>query len=513
MMGYHWGCRNRSSDPLRCSSDTAQVLIRKGRSMQRSVKIVTTVGPAVGTLEKLQELMQAGADVVRVNAAHGSPEDRLEIINNVREAARIARKHIPILLDLRGLKIRSGPLPDGEKFIQIYEGQEMRLLPTPVETSTEQIGINLPQFLNVVSPGSRVLISDGLIELHVSAVHDDYADAKVIRGGNVLSKQGVTLPGAPIKGGALTEVDIEDIGFAVEHKIDFIGLSFLNDAEDLTQARDVARQFGDYMPGLIAKIERPEALADIRNIALEADAVMVARGDLGVQLPPERVPRAQKEIIGACNEAGTPVITATQMLESMITQPVATRAETSDVANACWDGTDAVMLSAETAVGKFPIEAVRTMDRIIREVEHEDIVRTPASQRGYMPDVDEASRFADATARAAIALSDQTPISSLLVLTMTGSSARRIAKYRPNPAIIAICDNDAVARRMGLVWGVRPIVMDVDDDPDQAFRDAGQAVVDAGLGTADDYGLIVGSIPVYKQAGRTNLVHFRRLGT
>ncbi len=480
--------------------------------MERRVKIVTTLGPAVSTPDQLRLLLEAGADMVRVNAAHGSEEDRLDIIQNVRSVAEEMGRFVPILFDLRGLKIRTGPLPEGKKFVRIHEGDQIRLVPgaTPIENRV--IGINYDKLLEVISPGSRVLISDGLVELLVREVHHDHALATVVRDGQLLSRQGVTLPGAPIKGGALTDVDRADIAFAVRNKVDYLGLSFLNDAEDLRMAREVARQHGDEIPGLIAKIERPEALANLAEIADEADAVMVARGDLGVQLPPERVPRAQKEIIGICNLKGTPVITATQMLESMITQPVATRAETSHVANAVWDGTDAVMLSAETAVGKYPIEAVKTMHRIICEVERQGPVRSQSSQEPHFDVEREDSVFADAIARAAFAMSDQTPVEHLVVLTMTGGSARRIAKYRPKPQIVAVCANERVARAMGLVWGVRSIVLDVDEDPDVAFRGAGNTIVEHGLGEEGEFALIVGSIPVFKQAGRTNLVHFRKLG-
>lgn len=483
--------------------------------MGRKVKIVSTVGPAVSSVEMLRALMETGVDVVRVNAAHGSQDDRLNIINMVREAAASLDRFVPILLDLRGLKIRTGPLPEGTFGMEINRGDQIRLVPGPVVSSNSQIGINLDSFLEVVEPGSRVLISDGLIELAIEEVHSDHAMAVVTRPGNVLSRQGVTLPGAPIKGGALTDVDIDDIRFAVDHRVDFIGLSFLNDATDLTKAREIAQGHGDgsYCPGLVAKIERPQALADIVNIAAESDVVMVARGDLGVQLPPERVPRAQKDIIAICNAAGTPVITATQMLESMIQNPVPTRAETSDVANAVWDGTDAVMLSAETAVGQYPLEAVAVMDRVIREVEKQGVVRTVASNVGYEGDIDDAHLFADAIARAAIALTDQTPVQHLIILTKSGSSAVRVAKYRPNGDIVAVCDDDSVARRLGVVWGVHAIVYDVSDEPDQAFRDAGQELIRRGLGQEGDWGLIVGSVPVYKQAGRTNNLHFRQIGS
>lgn len=483
--------------------------------MVRKVKIVTTVGPAVSSVEMLRSLMEAGADVVRVNAAHGSVEDRLNIINKVREAAESLNRHVPILLDLRGLKIRTGPLPEDTFGMEIQRGDRIRLLAGPEVSENGQIGINLDSFLEVIEPGSRVLISDGLIELVVEEVHDDHAIGVVTRPGEVLSRQGVTLPGAPIKGGALTDMDMEDIRFAVDERLDFIGLSFLNDADDLKKAREIAlgHADGDYCPGLIAKIERPQALEDIENIAEEADAVMVARGDLGVQLPPERVPRAQKDIISTCNRAGTPVITATQMLESMIQNPVPTRAETSDVANAVWDGTDAVMLSAETAVGKYPIEAVTVMSRVIMEAESQGVVRPDSAGEGYDGEISENRLFADAISRAAIALSDLTPVKHMVILTKTGSSAVRVAKYRPVGSLVAVCDNESVARRLGLVWGVRSIVYDVDNDPDEAFRGAGNELIARGLAEEGDWGLIVGSVPVYKQAGRTNNLHFRQLGT
>ena len=481
--------------------------------MERRVKVVATLGPAVNDVARLRQLMEAGADVLRVNAAHGSPEERAELIANVREAADAVGKRVPILFDLRGLKIRTGPVPDGETGVSVARGSQVRLEAGPVESNSNRIGINYDKLLDVISEGSRVLISDGLIELHVVSVASDHAMAMVARGGQLRGKQGVTLPGAPIKGGALTEADKEDVAFAVKHGVDFLGLSFLNDASDLRLAREVARQHGDKVPGLVAKIERPEALANLDEIIEETDGVMVARGDLGVQLPPERVPRAQKQIIEAANRKGVPVITATQMLESMITQPVATRAETSDVANAVWDGTDAVMLSAETAVGQYPFEAVRTMDRIIREVEREGPVRSRAAHEKAFVHDDAESRFADAIARAAFALSDETPVEHIVVFTKTGAAARSIAKYRPFPPIIAVADSEEVARRLQLVWGVQSVIVQVNEDPDKTFRETGQTIIEQGLGKDGEFALIVGSLPMFHEAGRTNLVHFRRLGS
>jgi len=485
--------------------------------MERRVKIVTTLGPAVNPSAdsegRLRELISAGADMVRINAAHGAVSDRAKLVQAVREAAKAVGKRVPILLDLQGLKIRTGVLAEAGKPVPFARGATVRLVPSPVVTTTEEIGVNYDKLLQVVEPGSRVLISDGLIEVLIEEVRSDHAIGTVSRGGLLLGRQGVTLPGAPITGGALTDADKEDVKFAVEHELDYLGLSFISDASDLTLTRDVARAANPRVriPGIISKIERPQALANLREIAESSDGIMVARGDLGVQLPPERVPRAQKEIIGIANQLGIPVITATQMLESMINQPVATRAETSDVANAVWDGTDAVMLSAESAVGKYPIEAVQTMDRIIIEVEKDGPVRSASSQISPVIE-DTGARFSDAVARAAFALSDQTPAELLVVFSKSGASVRHIAKYRPGQPIIAAVDTEETARRINLVWGVESVVVPVETDPDALFRKTGKLIVEAGLAKEGAYALIVGSLPMTNESGRTNLVHFRRLG-
>ncbi|HEY8446600.1 MAG TPA: pyruvate kinase [Thermomicrobiales bacterium] len=479
---------------------------------ERRVKIVATLGPATSGRDRLRELIQAGADMVRINAAHGTPEERARMIEDVRAAAAELGKYIPILLDLRGLKIRTGPLANDEP-VPCARGSEVEVIPEPIPSSPGRIGIDYPNLLDVIGPGSRILISDGLIELLVDRIESERAVCHVGRGGLLLGRQGVTLPGAAIVGGALTPADREDVAFAVAHGVDFLGLSFINDASDLVLARGVAAAYGPNPPALIAKIERPDALHNVRDIAAQADGLMVARGDLGVQLPPERVPRAQKNIISVANHLGVPVITATQMLESMITQPMATRAETNDVANAVWDGTDAVMLSAETAVGRYPIEAVETMVRIILEVERDGPIRTAASAEPLPTGRDVSLAFADAIARATFALAETAPAEHIVVFTLTGAAARRIAKYRPRPPIIAVTTSDATARRLNMVWGMRAIVVPLETDPDTMFRIAGKAIIEAGLAQPDEYALIVGSLPMMKVAGRTNLVHVRKLGT
>lgn len=478
---------------------------------ERRVKIVGTLGPASSGREKLRALMLAGLDVCRINTAHGSPDDRARLIEDVRAVSDEIGKLVPILLDLRGLKIRTGPLAADK--VPVARGSTIQIINTPEPTTAERVGIDYPALFDVIAPGSRILISDGLIELLVEEIRGGVAIGRVGRGGLLLGRQGVTLPGAPIKGGALTEVDRVDLEHGVAHGVDFVGLSFVSDATDLKLARQVASWGGGTMPGLIAKIERPEALGTVEDIAAVADGLMVARGDLGVQMDAEKVPRAQKEIIRVANERAVPVITATQMLESMITQPVATRAETSDVANAVWDGTDAVMLSAEMAVGAYPVEAVQTMGRIIREAERDGPVRTPATSLP-LPDATEPSLvLADSIARAVREMSESGPVEHLAVFTLTGASVRRVAKYRPKPHIIGIAADEDVARRLNLVWGVRATVVPLEDDPDHLFRIAGRQIIEQGFAGEGEYTLIVGSLPMTRVSGRTNMLHVRPLGT
>jgi pyruvate kinase len=483
---------------------------------ERRVKIVATLGPASRTPETLRELFEAGLDVVRINAAHGSPDERARLVEDVRNVSAQVGHLVPILFDLRGLKIRTGPLA-GDERVGYARGSTVEVVNRPEPITPERIGIDYAPLFDVIQAGSRILISDGLIELLVEKIDGGVATCLVGRGGTIPGRQGVTLPGASIKGGSLQEADREDLRWGVEQGVDFIGLSFVTDAADLRFAREVAGWYGKEqprLPGFIAKIERPDALDNVRDIAAVADGLMVARGDLGVQMPPEKVPRAQKDIIKVANEFAIPVITATQMLESMISQPVATRAETSDVANAVWDGTDAVMLSAETAVGEYPVEAVRTMGRIIREAERDGPIRTPASQE-HLPDQTEPTLVvADGIARAARELADEaTMVEHIIVFTLTGASVRRVAKYRPRPAIIGVAADVEIARRLNLIWGTRSTFLPIEENPDVMFREAGQKIIKEGLGTEDEFALIAGSLPMTHAAGRTNMLHVRRLGT
>jgi pyruvate kinase len=475
---------------------------------QRHVKIVATLGPSVAAVEDLEAIVQAGVDVVRINAAHGSPESRAQMVANVRQVADKLSRHIPILLDLQGLKIRTGPLAGAEPAM-LARGSRVRVFPDVVESTSDQIGVTYPGLLSVIEPGSRLLLADGLIELAVEDVTDTCAVCSIGRGGPLAARQGVTLPNVVLQDGILTDNDRQDIEFAAQHGIEFLGLSFLSAAKDIETAREVARSHG-FSPGIIAKIERPAALEQIESIAKAADAVMVARGDLGVQLPPEQVPRAQKEIVSVCNRLGKPVITATQMLESMIMQPVPTRAETSDVANAVLDGTDAVMLSAETATGRHPVAAVEMMARIIRETERHGPIR-PQVVRDIAPVTDPDQMITDALGRAARALSDVAPIDHIVVFTLSGSSARLIAKGRPRTPIIAVTTEPIVARQLSLVWGVRAMVCPLTEDIEELLHTTSKTLVESGLVRPSAEVLFVGSLPIYRVSGRTNLLHVRRV--
>ncbi|MFW6074115.1 MAG: pyruvate kinase [Chloroflexota bacterium] len=493
------------------ASMTEQQITRRPTFRQRQVrrvKIICTLGPAVAGKERLGKLIDAGLDVARINCAHGTLDERAQFIRDLREAAAEREKNVPILMDLRGLKLRTGPLEDGEA-VPMARGSRVKLHPGIVPTTTDGLGINYERLLEVLSPGERVLLADGLIELLVEEIEEDYAWCRVGRGGPLASGQGATLPNVRLQDAALTAADRADIAFAAEHQVEFLGLSFLSTDEDVFEARRLALDLGA-RPGIIAKIERPYALGKIEPIARASDGVMVARGDLGVQLPPEQVPRAQKEIVRVCNRLGTPVITATQMLESMIMQSVPTRAETSDVANAVYDGTDAVMLSAETATGRYPYEAVEMMDRIIRESEREGTIR-PAGISEADPTENAESFITAALGRAARSLVDTAQLQAIVVFTLSGSSARLVARNRPSAPIIAITTDPFVARRLALVWGIQAFVLPLVDDLEQLIDNATRLLLEKEVISAGQEALFVGSLPIFRVSGRTNLLHVRMI--
>ncbi|MDI3339424.1 MAG: pyruvate kinase [Sphaerobacter sp.] len=469
----------------------------------RTTKIVATVGPASWDRQTLERLLLAGVNIVRINAAHNPIDERLELVRTIRAAAQATGQHVGILQDLAGPKPRTGPLPDGES-VTLRQGELIQLTTGDDPLAPDRISIDDPDLVAALRPGQRVLMADGLIELIVVAREGTGATARVVRGGRLRGKQGVTVPGAPAPPRTLTPAEAADIAFAAEHGLEYLGVSFVTAPGDITMVRDELRRRGG-RAAIVAKIERPEALRAIHDVTQVADAVMVARGDLGVQLAPEEVPIAQKRIIAVARTHGKPVIIATQMLESMTTQPIPTRAETSDVANAVIDGVDAVMLSAETATGRYPVEAVAMMDRIARAVEAE----FPC---GPGPGALRPDTIASTIARTASDIARRSPLVDLIaVVTRSGFSALEVARERPSVPVVAVTNSQFVANQLGLVWGVTPLVMAFPDDTEALISQAGAALIAAGHARPGMHALFVGSLIVYHEPGHTDVLHLRRL--
>ena len=412
----------------------------------RRTKIVATLGPATGKESMLGALLQAGANVLRVNASHGTPEMRAEWIATARRVAESADLPVAVLLDLQGPRIRVGDLPAPR---ELTPGQPVVFAPEAVARGDE-LPTTYDGLAKDARVGSRILLNDGLLSVEVTGVDAPRVRGRVVDGGTLTAYKGMNLPGVQVSAPALTEKDREDVQDAVKIGVDYLALSFVRRPEDMEELRKL-------VPGtikLVAKIEKATALDNLDKIVAVSDAVMVARGDLGVELPFEQVPLVQKRLISEANHQGKPVITATQMLESMVHNPRPTRAEASDVANAILDGTDAVMLSAETAVGQYPVEAVRAMDRIIREME-----RHPARREERRRETGSVhTEDAIAWGTYAVARMLKTPL--IVTLTKGGFTARKVAALRPPVPILAVTTEAPTYRQLALVWGVTPIVVD-----------------------------------------------------
>ena len=391
--------------------------------------------------------MRAGMDVARLNFSHGTHDDHALVIKRIREASARLSKPIGILADLQGPKIRTGLLK-GRQPVQLVAGQRFTISIKPVAGTAEGVSTTYKRMARDVSRGDRILLGDGLIELHVLSTTSTEVQCKVINGGLLGENKGINLPGVKLKIPAVTAKDHKDLVFALEQGANFIAVSFVRDAKDVMQAKKAILQAKHDIP-VIAKLEKPEAIEHLDEILNVADAVMVARGDLGVEMSPEKVPVVQKQIIARACEARRPVITATQMLESMTQNPRPTRAEASDVANAVFDGSDALMLSAETASGAYPLEAVEMMDRIIREAEanNSHVLRPCPAQ----------FNIAETASELICHASEELHMKVIAVFTETGNTARMISKYRPRVSIYAFSHNGPVCNRMNLFWGVHPV--------------------------------------------------------
>ena len=457
--------------------------------MDRKAKIVATIGPASQDEAVLEKMLLAGVDVARLNYSHGTHESHAARILSLRALAKRLGHPLAILQDLQGPKIRVGVLPEP---LTLLAGQQVRLYP---EGTVKPVGVSIPvdfpQLFGEVKPGDRILLDDGRLVLKVQSLERKQVLAEVKTGGGLCSHKGINLPGVSLDIPAFTEKDAEDLDFGLSLGVDVVAMSFVQAAQDVKAIRKLVKAGGENSPLLIAKLERPKALDNLEAILDVVDGVMVARGDMGVEMAPEDVPGAQKRIIQAANRKGKLVITATQMLESMIHNPLPTRAEASDVANAVYDGTDAVMLSAETALGDYPVESVSLMDRIVRQAE----LNYDQWGHGQVLESDEHDD-AVAIARAARELAQDRDVEAIAVFTRTGRTAILMSKARPCVPVLAFTPVEETYRRMALAWGVRPYRVPWADTMEEMIGHVETALRENGLVQPGGQVVVVSGFPV-----------------
>lgn len=469
-------------------------------SGSRRTKIVCTLGPSSNTFEDIEKLYRAGMNVVRINFSHGTHADHERTIGFVREIAKKHQYAIPVLMDLQGPKIRVGTMKDGGQVLE--QNSIVTLTSKDVEGDQSTIPIDYPYLAGDAQEGNQILIDDGLLELRIIKKEGEKLTAKVVVGGLLKSRKGVNLPDVKISMSSLTQKDIEDLEFGLKTGVDFVAMSFVRSAKDVQDVTSRIRAAGSNA-AIIAKIEKPEAVEVIDDIIEEADGIMVARGDLGIEIPSEKVPLVQKNIIERCRMAGKPVITATQMLDSMIQNPRATRAESSDVANAVMDGTDAVMLSGETAAGKYPVEAVRTMSKIVKSIE--DNAKSIYFNLKYRKPEWKEKQIIESLAYSCVTIADNIEAKAISTITHSGNTARRIAKFRPNVPIIAFTESRIVRRQLNLVWGVQSVQLHEIFDTDISVKLMEDYLVENGLLNSGDRVIIATGMPLAKR-GRTNMI-------
>jgi pyruvate kinase len=458
----------------------------------RRARIVATIGPASRAPEKVRELAAAGADVFRVNFSHGTHEDHARSIEAVREAEAALDRPLAVLADLQGPKLRLGQFKDGR--VDLRTGQAFRIDLNRDPGDESRIGVPHPEVFAALREGSLILLDDGKVRLRITAHGPDFADTVVEAGDKLSNHKGLNLPGNAIPIPALTDKDRKDLAFALNQGVDWVALSFVQRAADMAELRQLVRG----RAGVLAKIEKPAALEVLDEILDLSEAVMVARGDLGVELNPEDVPVVQKELIRAARDRGIPIIVATQMLESMITSPSPTRAEASDVAGAVYEGADALMLSAETAAGQYPFEAVSIMDRIISRVERDP--RWPELMAA-----EHAVGDADALVAAATQAADIAHTACVAAFTATGQTALRLSRERPQTTTLALTPNLATARRLALAWGVEPRVVPDIRDPEDMPKLAGDMALKTGLANPGDRVMVLAGVPM-GSPGAANLL-------
>jgi len=466
----------------------------------KKVKILATLGPAIKTIDDLRQLVEAGVNLFRLNFSHGEHADHAERYNWVREVEQQLKTPIGILMDLQGPKLRVGKFAEGKVILE--RGQSLRLDLDSTPGNAQRVNLPHPEIIEALQPGMSLLLDDGRLRLEVTAKHSDAVDTRVIAGGELSDRKGVNVPEAVLQLSPLTEKDRRDLSFGLELGVDWVALSFVQRPEDIIEARELIQ--GKAL--LMAKIEKPSAVIHLEEIAKLCDAIMVARGDLGVEVPAENVPRIQKDIIRTCRQLGRPVVVATQMLESMRFSPAPTRAEVTDVANAVAEGADAVMLSAETASGDYPLEAVQMMSKIIRQVE---------SGPDFQAQLDVSRPVAEATSSDAIScairrISTILPVAALINYTESGNSSLRASRERPKSPILSLTPSLNTARRLSVAWGVYSVVNERLSKVEDVTRIALQVARTSGLAETGDTVVITAGEP-FGQPGSTNSLRIETL--
>ncbi len=470
----------------------------------RKTKIVCTLGPATNSEHRIEQLIQAGMNVVRLNFSHGTHQEHQSMISTIRKVAAHTGKPIAILQDLQGPKLRVGKMKAGS--ILLKQGQIITIVADEIIGDEQRIGTSYRHLARDVRPGDTILLDDGLIELKVKESRGNEVICQVITGGILSDHKGINLPGVTISQPSVTEKDREDLLFGMDQGVDLVAISFVRSAEDVLAVKELIRSRGQEIL-VLAKLEKPEAIEHLDEILAAADGVMIARGDLGVELPLQKVPVLQKRIIQQAAHLGKPVITATQMLESMRFNPRPTRAEVSDVANAIFDGTDAVMLSAETATGKYPIETVRTMARIITEAEH-----AGAWMGHHLSAAEKTLSIADAVSHSACEAAEFLKVKAIVAFTKSGFTARMVAKYRPKTQIIAFSPSEIVQRQLSLSWGICSLQMEYLNSTDQIIGRTEQILLDQKLAKHGDIIIILMGSPIFIK-GTTNLMKLHVVGS
>ncbi|WP_323704604.1 pyruvate kinase [Mammaliicoccus sp. Dog046] len=473
----------------------------------RKTKIVCTIGPASESEEMLEKLMLAGMNVARLNFSHGSHEEHKGRIDSIRKISAKLNKNIGILLDTKGPEIRTHNMKNG--LIELTKGTEVTIKTTEVEGTPEAFSVTYEKLAEDVEVGSTILLDDGLIELTVKSVDIGKGEVhcSVDNTGELKNKKGVNLPGVKVNLPGITDKDASDIRFGIEQNVDFIAASFVRRPSDVLDIRAILEEKNTNTIKIIPKIENEEGIENIDEILQVSDGLMVARGDMGVEILPEAVPMVQKQLIQKCNKLGKPVITATQMLDSMQRNPRCTRAEASDVANAIYDGSDAVMLSGETAAGLYPEEAVRTMQNIAVAAEDAQDYKKLLSDRSKMIDTNLVNAIGVSVAHTALNLN----VESIVAATESGATAQTISKYRPHSHIIAVTPNESTARHMSLVWGVLPVVKKGKQTTDELLNNAVSTAVNTGLVDNGDLIIITAGVPT-GETGTTNLMKIHLVG-